>query len=164
MRRLSFLFLFVLGTTIAFAQQGDLKTKTFHLDNGLKVVMCEDHSQPEIYGAVYVHAGSTVYKLDRETGKTAGSCVVGMTPGYATLPMITGEGDDSGYVYAFGNGSRIFKIDKETMTVAGESALFPGQNMQEYILARIITRYQTAGFIHIYTMKQMVSHRATARV
>ena len=40
------------------AQQGDLKTKTFHLDNGLKVVMCEDHSQPEIYGAVYVHAGS----------------------------------------------------------------------------------------------------------
>ncbi|MBR7024074.1 MAG: insulinase family protein [Bacteroidales bacterium] len=58
MRRLSFLFLFVLGTTIAFAQQDDLKTKTFHLDNGLKVVMCEDHSQPEIYGAVYVHAGS----------------------------------------------------------------------------------------------------------
>lgn len=52
------MFLFVLGTTIAFAQQGDLKTKTFHLDNGLKVVMCEDHSQPEIYGAVYVHAGS----------------------------------------------------------------------------------------------------------
>ena len=40
------------------AQQGDLKTKTIHLDNGLKVVMCEDHSQPEIYGAVYVHAGS----------------------------------------------------------------------------------------------------------
>ena len=58
MKKLTILFLFVLGTTIAFAQQGDLKTKTFHLDNGLKVVMCEDHSQPEIYGAVYVHAGS----------------------------------------------------------------------------------------------------------
>ncbi len=58
MKKLTILFLFVLGTTLAFAQTGDLKTKTIHLDNGLKVVMCEDHSQPEIYGAVYVHAGS----------------------------------------------------------------------------------------------------------
>ena len=58
MKKLLILFLFVLGTTFAFAQQGDLKTKTIHLDNGLKVVMCEDHSQPEIYGAVFVHAGS----------------------------------------------------------------------------------------------------------
>ena len=39
------------------AQTG-LKTKTYHLDNGLKVVLCEHHDQPEIYGAVYVHAGS----------------------------------------------------------------------------------------------------------
>ena len=58
LRKLLILFLFVLGTTLVFAQQGDLKTKTIHLDNGLKVVMCEDHSNPEIYGAVYVHAGS----------------------------------------------------------------------------------------------------------
>ena len=58
MKKLTLLFLFILGTTMMFAQRGDLKTKTFHLDNGLKVVMCEDHTQPEIYGAVYVHAGS----------------------------------------------------------------------------------------------------------
>ena len=58
MKKLLILFLVVLGTTLAFAQTGDLKTKTIHLDNGLKVVMCEDHAQPEIYGAVYVHAGS----------------------------------------------------------------------------------------------------------
>ena len=58
MRKLSVLFLFVLGTTLSFAQSGELRTKTIHLDNGLKVVMCEDHSQPEIYGAVFVHAGS----------------------------------------------------------------------------------------------------------
>ena len=50
MKKLLILFLLVLGTTFAFAQQSDLKTKTFRLDNGLKVVMCEDHSQPEIYG------------------------------------------------------------------------------------------------------------------
>ena len=48
----------VLMTFCAYAQSGELRTKTIHLDNGLKVVMCEDHSQPEIYGAVFVHAGS----------------------------------------------------------------------------------------------------------
>ena len=45
------------GVLSVNAQMG-LKTKTIHLDNGLKVVMCENHDQPEIYGAVYVHAGS----------------------------------------------------------------------------------------------------------
>ena len=45
------------------AQTG-LKTKTYHLDNGLKVVLCENHDQPEIYGAVYVHAGSKNDPLD----------------------------------------------------------------------------------------------------
>lgn len=58
MRKTSILFLLLFAGTWAFAQTGDLKTKTYHLDNGLKVVMCEDHSQPEVYGAVYVHAGS----------------------------------------------------------------------------------------------------------
>ena len=58
MKRLTFLLLLVWMTAAAFGQQEELKTKTFHLDNGLKVVMCEDHTQPEIYGAVYVHAGS----------------------------------------------------------------------------------------------------------
>ena len=58
MKKLTILFLLIIGITVSFAQSGELKTKTFHLDNGLKVVMCEDHSQPEIYGAVYVHAGS----------------------------------------------------------------------------------------------------------
>ena len=51
------LFIALLGCTILSAQTG-LKTSTYHLDNGLKVVLCENHDQPEIYGAVYVHAGS----------------------------------------------------------------------------------------------------------
>ena len=64
MRKLSILFLIILGTTVSFAQIGDIRTKTIHLDNGLKVVMCEDHLQPEIYGAVFVHAGSKNDPLD----------------------------------------------------------------------------------------------------
>ena len=47
MRKLFILFLLLMAGTWAFAQTGDLRTKTIHLDNGLKVVMCEDHSQPE---------------------------------------------------------------------------------------------------------------------
>ena len=54
----TFLFLIALLFCGLVSAQTGLKTKTYHLDNGLKVVLCEDHHQPEIYGAVYVHAGS----------------------------------------------------------------------------------------------------------
>lgn len=58
MKKVTLLFGLLLMVGFAFAQQEDLKIKTIHLDNGLKVVMCEDHATPEIYGCVYVHAGS----------------------------------------------------------------------------------------------------------
>ena len=57
MKKTILLFIAILGCTTLFAQMG-LKTTTYHLDNGLKVVLCENHDQPEVYGAVYVHAGS----------------------------------------------------------------------------------------------------------
>lgn len=57
MKKTLFFLIALLGCTTMFAQTG-LKTKTYRLDNGLKVVLCENHDQPEIYGAVYVHAGS----------------------------------------------------------------------------------------------------------
>ena len=57
MKKTILLFIALLGCASLFAQTG-LKTTTYHLDNGLKVVLCEHHDQPEIYGAVYVHAGS----------------------------------------------------------------------------------------------------------
>ena len=44
--------------------QENLKVETFYLDNGLKVVLCEDHSAPTIHGTVYVHAGSKNDPLD----------------------------------------------------------------------------------------------------
>ena len=51
---LVFSFVFVFSVS---AQQG-LKVETFRLDNGLKVILCEEHSQPKVYGCVVVHAGS----------------------------------------------------------------------------------------------------------
>ena len=55
MKKLLLSLVILLSVNIANAQ---LKVKTTKLDNGLKVVMCEDHSSPQVYGAVYVHAGS----------------------------------------------------------------------------------------------------------
>ncbi len=63
MKKTILLFIALLGCASLFAQTG-LKTANYHLDNGLKVVLCEHHDQPEIYGAVYVHAGSKNDPLD----------------------------------------------------------------------------------------------------
>lgn len=57
MKKTILLFIALLFCGLVSAQTG-LKTTTYHLDNGLKVVLCENHDQPEVYGAVYVHAGS----------------------------------------------------------------------------------------------------------
>ncbi len=51
---LSLLLLFALTVS---AQQ-HVKVDTYHLDNGLKIILCENHDQPKIYGCVFVHAGS----------------------------------------------------------------------------------------------------------
>ena len=55
MKKLFLALVIILSVNVMNAQ---LKVKTTYLDNGLKVVMCEDHSSPKAYGAVYVHAGS----------------------------------------------------------------------------------------------------------
>ncbi|MBP5527352.1 MAG: insulinase family protein [Bacteroidales bacterium] len=53
-------FLFITAVLFVFAAtaQDKLKVETFHLSNGLKVILCESHDQPKIYGSVVVHAGS----------------------------------------------------------------------------------------------------------
>lgn len=55
MKKILFFVTIVLGVNVLNAQ---VKVKTTKLDNGLKVVMCEEHSSPKVYGAVYVHVGS----------------------------------------------------------------------------------------------------------
>lgn len=44
--------------TGAYSQTGTLHIETATLSNGMKLVLCEDHAKPEIYGGVCVHAGS----------------------------------------------------------------------------------------------------------
>ena len=59
MKKTSIFFTFFLcGLLSLNAQQKPLKVETHFLSNGLKVIMVEEHSQPKIYGAVMVHAGS----------------------------------------------------------------------------------------------------------
>lgn len=55
-RILSFILLLAVAA-VGYAQQ-PVKVETFKLDNGLKVILCEEHSQPKVYGCVVVHAGS----------------------------------------------------------------------------------------------------------
>lgn len=44
-----------LSVFVAFSQ--NIKLQTFTLGNGMNVVLCEDHHQPQIYGAICVHVG-----------------------------------------------------------------------------------------------------------
>ncbi len=64
MKRLSMLMFAVLFCFLTVNAQENLNVETFYLDNGLKVVLCEDHSAPTIHGMVYVHAGSKNDPLD----------------------------------------------------------------------------------------------------
>ena len=52
------LFCIAFLAVLAVSAQNSLPVETFHLDNGLKVILCEEHSLPKIYGCVVVHAGS----------------------------------------------------------------------------------------------------------
>ena len=61
MKKLILALAIVLSVNVMNAQ---VKVKTTTLDNGLKVVMCEEHSAPKVFGAVYVHAGSKNDPLD----------------------------------------------------------------------------------------------------
>ena len=61
MKKLFLALVIILSVNMMSAQ---VNVKTTKLDNGLKVVMCEDHSAPKAYGAVYVHAGSKNDPLD----------------------------------------------------------------------------------------------------
>ena len=51
---LAFAFAFAV---ISATAQDKLNVNTFYLSNGLKVILCEDHSEPKIYGSIVVHAG-----------------------------------------------------------------------------------------------------------
>lgn len=46
--------------------QQHLNVETYYLDNGMKVILAEEHSKPEIYGSILVHAGSK----DEDTNAT----------------------------------------------------------------------------------------------
>ena len=58
MKKLFFMLLSVLTVVATSGQTEKLNVETFYLSNGLKVIMCESHDQPKIYGSVVVHAGS----------------------------------------------------------------------------------------------------------
>lgn len=59
-------FLAILWAALSAQAQQPLQVETFRLSNGMKVILVEEHSKPEIYGSVLVHAGSK----DEDTNAT----------------------------------------------------------------------------------------------
>ena len=55
MKRYLLLLLLCIVAVGLYAQP--MKVNTFTLKNGMQVMLCEDHQQPSIYGAVLVHVG-----------------------------------------------------------------------------------------------------------
>lgn len=55
MKKFFFLLFCCLLSISLWAQQNNISS--FYLSNGMKVLLCEDHAQPKIYGAVCVHVG-----------------------------------------------------------------------------------------------------------
>lgn len=67
MKRKSVILLIVFAVLLGFKAanaQEQPKVETFYLENGLKVVLYEDHSEPTVHGTVFVHAGSKNDPLD----------------------------------------------------------------------------------------------------
>ncbi len=60
--------LFFIALTVCFitAQAQPIKVEYITLSNGMKVILAEEHSKPEIYGSILVHAGSK----DEDTNAT----------------------------------------------------------------------------------------------
>ncbi|MBR4136745.1 MAG: insulinase family protein [Bacteroidales bacterium] len=56
MKRYLLLLVLCIAAVCLFAQP--MKIETYTLKNGMQVMLCEDHQQPSIYGAVLVHVGS----------------------------------------------------------------------------------------------------------
>lgn len=52
------ILLSVLLLTITAQAQQKIVTETYYLPNGLQVILAEEHSQPQIFGGIFVHAGS----------------------------------------------------------------------------------------------------------
>ena len=58
MKRILLTVLLLILSYCTYCQIDKYKIETFYLKNGMKVILCEDHNKPEVFGAISVHAGS----------------------------------------------------------------------------------------------------------
>ncbi len=58
MKKTALITILLLIAASLCAQSSQLQVTEFTLENGMKITLCEDHSKPEIYGGICVHAGS----------------------------------------------------------------------------------------------------------
>ena len=153
--------LFLLSVALSFAAtaQNDIKVETFHLSNGLKVIMCENHDQPKIYGSVVVHAGSKNEDLNAtgvahyfEHMMFKGTDRIGTTDWAKEKPYLDSISDLYDKIQATQDASRRHELQLEINRLNIEASKYAIPNETDVILQQMGCTGLNAGTNYDYTM------------
>ncbi len=158
MKRIS-LFIISLALCFAATAQEKLKVETFRLSNGLKVIMCESHDQPKIYGSVVVHAGSK----NEEPNATGvahyfehimfkGTDRIGTTDWNMEKPLLDSISDLYDQIQATQDGERRHQLQLEINRLNIEASKYAIPNETDAILQQMGCTGLNAGTSYDYTV------------
>lgn len=139
--------------------QDDLKVESFHLSNGLKVIMAESHDQPKIYGAVVVHAGSKNEDLNA-TGVAhyfehimfKGTDRIGTTDWAKEKPYLDSISDLYDQIQATNDPTRRHELQMEVNRLNIEASKYAIPNETDAILQQMGCTGLNAGTSYDYTV------------
>ena len=159
MKRITLSLLSVAFCFVAVAQRQDLKVETFHLSNGLKVIMCESHDQPKIYGSVVVHAGAKNEDL-AATGVAhyfehimfKGTDRIGTTDWEKEKPYLDSISDLYDQIQATQDAERRHQLQREVNRLNVEASKYAIPNETDAILQQMGCTGLNAGTSYDYTV------------
>lgn len=158
MKRIAFFLIAVVLCFSATAQE-KLKVETFRLSNGLKVILCENHDQPKIYGSVVVHAGSKNEDL-KATGVAhyfehimfKGTDQIGTTDWEKEKPLLERISDLYDQIQATSDESRRHELQLEINRLNIEASKYAIPNETDAILQQMGCTGLNAGTTYDYTV------------
>ena len=145
--------------TVTLNAQDNLKVETFHLSNGLKVIMAESHDQPKIYGSVVVHAGSK-NEDPAATGVAhyfehimfKGTDRIGTTNWKAEQPYLDSISDLYDQIQATADPTRRHELQLEVNRLNIEASRYAIPNETDAILQQMGCTGLNAGTTYDYTV------------
>ena len=159
MKKIVLLAATLLVTLGATAQDDNLKVETCYLSNGLKVIMCENHDQPKIYGSVVVHAGSK-NEDPAATGVAhyfehimfKGTDRIGTTDWEAEKPLLDSISDLYDQIQATQDAERRHQLQLEINRLNIEASKYAIPNETDAILQQMGCTGLNAGTSYDYTV------------